>query len=348
MAFIDDSNNRFGKFQPEYAARGIATFPFLSNVEDKRPLVKGYGRVGLLGSNQLALKFDAPGIACMAGQRTKLTLVDIDAHGQEGERLLAGVERQYGRPKVIVRTGREGFHAYYRHNGEARKIRPDAGIPVDVLGAGVVVLPPSRGLICDYQFIEGTIDDLTDLPVMRGTIVPPLAPSAGRPSGLADLRRARAGERDKTIWPYIARRAHCVGSLEALIEEARELNEMFIPPETDTWVIKKCNYWWGKTMLGENMFGIGQHVLIDHAMIDDLMVRDPDAFNLLLMLKRQHWGRDFYFGNAMRETMGGWDRERFARARKTLIEKGLVMVISPTTPRSPMRCRLTDTKRRRL
>src|SRR5262245_35509917 len=130
----------FGSYQAEYAERGIATFPYASNVADKKPLTAGYQRVGLKGSAQLALKFGkAPGIATLAGKgKVKLTVVDIDAQGPEAERWLGDVQNQYGRPRVVVRTGRGGFHCHYRHDGEGRKIRPEPGKPIDILGGGVV------------------------------------------------------------------------------------------------------------------------------------------------------------------------------------------------------------------
>jgi hypothetical protein len=44
----------FSKWQPKYAARGIATFPVAIEGKDKRPMNKGYQRTGLRGSAELA------------------------------------------------------------------------------------------------------------------------------------------------------------------------------------------------------------------------------------------------------------------------------------------------------
>jgi hypothetical protein len=50
--------------------------------------------MGMNASRQLVMKWgDAEGLACMAGSRNKLTVIDIDARGTEGERLLADVQR---------------------------------------------------------------------------------------------------------------------------------------------------------------------------------------------------------------------------------------------------------------
>jgi len=81
-------------------------------------------RRGMRGSQQLAMKFrDAIGLGCMAEARNRLTRIDIDARGAEADRLTADAQCTYGRSRFIVRTGRDGRHLYYRHNGEGRKIR---------------------------------------------------------------------------------------------------------------------------------------------------------------------------------------------------------------------------------
>src|SRR5262249_56652021 len=57
----------FRTFQPQYAAHRIATFPVDVN---KRPAVRGYPRIGLRASRELAGKFaDAPAFGFMCGGR---------------------------------------------------------------------------------------------------------------------------------------------------------------------------------------------------------------------------------------------------------------------------------------
>jgi len=143
----------FADAQPQYAALGIATFPFDASEKVKRgPLVSHYNRVGLRASKQMVLRFpDAPGLAAMAGARNKFTIVDIDERGPAGERLLADVQRQFGNSKVVVRTGSGGFHCYYLHRGESRKIRPDPRKPIDLIGGGPIVLPPTKGFRGNYE-----------------------------------------------------------------------------------------------------------------------------------------------------------------------------------------------------
>ena len=162
----------FANAQPRYAAMNIATFPFDATEQVKRgPLVSHYDRMGLQASRQMALRFpDAPGVAAMAGARNRLTIVDIDEHGPAADRLLADVQHQFGESKVVVRTGSGGFHCYYRHKGESRKIRPDPRKPIDLIGGGPIVLPPSRGFRGSYEIIQGRMDDLAALEPIRSQI----------------------------------------------------------------------------------------------------------------------------------------------------------------------------------
>jgi hypothetical protein len=273
---------------------------------------------------------DAPGLAAMSGARNRFTVIDIDERGAKGEHLLAEVQRQFGNSKVIVRTGSGGFHAYYRHNGEGRKIRPDPRKPIDLIGGGPIVLPPTRGFRRSYEIIQGRVEDLAALEPIR------TKHAIGETSAF-DPGEIRVGERDQQFWPYIKRYAHQAKSYDELLDHAREINEMMPAPLTDAEVIAKCKLWWRKTERGENRWGIGQFTTVDHTLIDNLMMRDPDAFTLLMFLRRYHWGRDFYLANETCDLMpgGGWPRKRFAAARTRLIEGRYVDVVRAATIRPP-------------
>ena len=328
-----------------YALR-IVTFPFDATGEVKRgPLVSHYNRMGLRASRQMALRFpDAPGLAAMAGTRNRFTVIDIDESGAKGERLLADTQRQFGNSKVIVRTGSGGFHAYYRHNGEGRKIRPDPRKPIDLIGGGPIVLPPTRGFRGTYQIVHGRLEDLAVLEPIRAHT------KIGSTEMALDLRDTRRGDRDKKFWPHIARQAHFAKSLDELIEIAREMNEMMAEPwpdnEANSEILKRCRYWWDKSLKGENWFGVGNYVRTDHSIVDDLMASNPDAFLLLTYLRRHHWGRSFYLANEACSLMpgGGWTRKRFAAARRHLIDTGHLKIIAPPriSPPCPMLVRLVN------
>ena len=344
----------FAQWQAEYAARYIPTFPIDATLDSGRrklPRVRNYQTIGLPASAQLALKFlDATGLACMAGSRNKLTIIDVDGRGAEADRLMAEAQRMFGRSKFIVRSGRGGLHAFYRHNGESRNIRPDPTRKIDILGNGVIVLPPSLGATRPYEIIEGHLDDLTALTRLNRAspdMTPPMPDIRGVNS--EKLRDVYEGERDRKFWPYVARMAHQAKNLDALIEIAVELNEMFPNPLKYDEIAAKCKYWMDKTTRGQNRFGIGGFVTTDHAVIDNLMMNDPDAFTLLMFLQRRHWGRDFPLANDTCALMpeGGWRRQRFTAARSRLIEANFLNVISAPSfrPARPMVCRINPQKR---
>jgi Bifunctional DNA primase/polymerase, N-terminal len=109
----------FSRNQAIYAEHGVATFPV---TKDKIPATRGYMHVGLAGSAKLAEKFmDSPALGFIAGQRSKITVLDVDT---TDETVLSDALARHGTSPLIVRTGSGKFHAYYRHNGERRRIRP--------------------------------------------------------------------------------------------------------------------------------------------------------------------------------------------------------------------------------
>jgi Bifunctional DNA primase/polymerase, N-terminal len=151
----------FREWQPLYAEKGIPTFPVGA---DKKPHTKGYLKTGLTGTKKLAEKFsDANAFGFGLGKRSGVTIVDIDTHN---DAVLADAQRQYGSSPIIVQTG-GGYHAWYKHRGERRLIRPDPDKPIDILGGGFVIAPPSRVAKGEYRIIQGSLDDLDHLPLLH-------------------------------------------------------------------------------------------------------------------------------------------------------------------------------------
>jgi hypothetical protein len=323
----NDHGNVFSEYQPRYAAVGIPTFP-CHIAEQKKPLVRNYQRMGLPASHQLVMKgFDGKGLACMAGQRNKLTVVDIDAHGHEGERLLEDAQYTYGRSRFIVRTGSGGFHAYYRYAGEARRIRPDPRQPIDLLGAGVVILPPSLGAERRYEIIEGHIDDLPALTPLRRTT------ALQKTRIPLDAALVAKGTRGVELWRHCMRAAHHCDDLETLIDVARTRSEEMLPPiENDVRIINIARSAWGYTERGENRFGrTGAWFETDE--INSMLASDQDGFVLLAFLRANNRPKStFMVPNAL-ATSFGWTRKRLASARRRLAGRHIVMVRAPSDQR---------------
>jgi hypothetical protein len=210
MSITANSSASFLNWQPSYAERGIATFPVGDN---KVPAIRGYQSVGRRGSGELASKFpDAPAIGFMCGKRSSITVLDVDC---KDERVLADALDHHGKTRIIARSGSGNFQAWYKHNGERRQIRPWVGQPIDVLGGGFVVAPPSRVAKGQYQFIQGGLDDLDRLPVMQGippiTAVEPVEPGEG---GL--VGEIKQGERNKRLFDQCLRVARCCDEFDTL------------------------------------------------------------------------------------------------------------------------------------
>lgn len=310
----------FAEYQPRYAEHGIATFP----VHDKRPAVSNYMRMGLPASRQMAGKFaTAEGIGFACGERSGITVLDVDS---PDERLLADALDEFGPSPLIIRSGSGNHQAWYRHRkGERRRIRPDKSRPIDILGGGYVIAPPSRGSRGAYSIIQGSLDDLANLP--------PLKLQAPQPAPIA-AGKVERGRRNQTLWGECMKQARDCPDVEQLMGFAMKANEaLFYEPLPDEEVLRVVASAWVKETSGENWHGTGGRVVLKASQIDGLLKSNPDAFILLTILQRHHWGRSFVCANAMAETMpgAGWPRQRFAAARRKLEEIGEIQMLRPAS-----------------
>ncbi|MBS7670974.1 bifunctional DNA primase/polymerase [Croceicoccus gelatinilyticus] len=303
----------FATWQPRYAEAGIATFP----VRDKRPAVKGYLKAGLKASEQFRGKFpgdDAFGFAC---RPNRITVLDVDA---PDERLLRDAIDEFGPTPIIVRSGSGNFQAWYRHGGERRAVRPDPARPIDILGDGFVVAPPSRGAKGAYELIQGSLDDLADLPVMRGKPLPRqnVAPINDDLIG--------KGQRNVALWRACMTEARNSRTIEDLMTFASSFNDSgMIEPLPDTEVLGVVASAWTKTQAGENWFGAGQRLVLTFDDIDR-MVQHPDAFALLAYLRRMNGHREtFVAANEMANHMPGepWPLRRFRAVSTRTDSRGI-------------------------
>jgi Bifunctional DNA primase/polymerase, N-terminal/Primase C terminal 1 (PriCT-1) len=311
------SSGAFSRAQPLYAEHGIATFPVRIVGEDKRPGVKHYKKVGLPGSAQLAMRFENDNaFGFMVGGRTRLTILDVDA---PDEGVLARALERHGATPLIVRTASGKFHAYYRHNREHRLIRPWPDRPIDLLGGGFVVAPPSTTEKGSYQIIEGSLDDLDRLPVLRNLDLP----KAG----------AKQGARNKSLFEHCMRNAHHVDDFDSLLDVGRTFNDNCEPQMEETEVMSVVQSAWRITERGDNRFGKhGAWFPLDEV---TRMIDNQDGFVLLAFL-RANQGPDttFMCANGLAETFG-WTRKRLAEARRSLIEMGYLIVLRQAGQNTP-------------
>jgi hypothetical protein len=187
----------FSSAQPIYAERGIVTFPvrFDPVTLRKRPAVRGFLKIGPDRSRELVTKFpNTDGIGFATNQHNGVTVLDIDT---TDERVLADALSRHGSTPLVARTGSGKFHGYYRHNGERRRIRPWRGLAIDLLGTGGFVVAPPSEVNGAYSFIQGSLDDVDRLPVLRN---------------LDQEKPVKEGARNSALWRHCMRHAHHVES----------------------------------------------------------------------------------------------------------------------------------------
>ena len=314
----------FTEWQPRYAAHNVATFP----VEGKRPCVSHWQKIGLKGSAELAKKFvaaDAFGFQC--GALNRITLIDIDS---DDENVVAEAVKLFGKSPILWRTGGGNYAMPFRHNGERRLIRPIPGLPIDLLGGGYAVAPPSTGAKGQYQILRGSLDDLANLPPIH--------------AALDDIRRTNApipeGKRGDELFRFALEQAPHVDDLNGLLDVLLTRNADCVPPMGEDAVIRAAMSAWKYELEGRNLIGRGAAVINDHGVIDSLKSH-PHALALLNIVKRHHWGRDFFLANAMAESLG-WPRRAFVHARNKLTELGLITEVKPKGRRTPAVFRLSQ------
>jgi Bifunctional DNA primase/polymerase, N-terminal len=301
---------------------------------DKKPLVQHYMKMGVRASTHLTRKFaSAQGIGITLGARNGIAVVDADT---KDENVVADVLAYYGASPLIARSPSSGgFHLYYRHNGrQRRRIRDpywrERGAPVDVLGNGFITAPASRSPKGEYTFVQGGLDDLQRLPILRASAdkIAPAEPELVSPpeSPLRGMRE-HDGRNDAlfTAIGPIARDIHqACGTREQLLQIAREHNAQCGQPMEDGEVEKIVGNVWRMTQEGRN--AIGEPGLFCLS-VEHLEIEDLSAFKLFAFL-RAHQGPHamFWCSNGLAERFG-WDRERMAKARRVLIEKGYLVPV---------------------
>ena len=317
----------FQHWQPIYAERGIALIPCGPN---KAPLVKYPQKFGRDASGEITKKFsDASAFGYYCGKRNGITVLDVDT---TDEHVLADAMNWHGQTPIAVRTGSGKFHALYRFNNEKRAVRAWDGLPIDLLGAGLALAPPSVVAKGQYQIIHGHLDDLDRLPIISD-LEDRLY--VGRSLGSHPRPQKQGEGRNNDLWRRAMREAHHTDNYEQLLDRVETLNQEYVEPMLEAEVAKIAKSAWGITERGDNRFGRhGGYAPLE--LVQCLAPVNPDALALYITL-RAHNGPDSVFpiGNAMADSTIGLGWRRFAMARKAIIEQGLVIQVSPQTRHKP-------------
>jgi hypothetical protein len=323
----------FRAWQPRYATYRIATFPVRVDDGGKVPTIRSWQRIGLPGSAKLAQAKDADAFGFCPGSRSRLTILDIDTGN---ERVLADALARHGSTPIIVRSGSGNYQAWYRWDGEKRLIRPDPDKPIDILGSGFVVAPPSRGTKSNYEFVEGGLDDLDRLPHLHN--LPPSNELETHSPAPLPKERIEKGTRNKNLWEHCMRAAHHCDDFDALLDVALTSNANFLPPLTEDEVLKVAKSAWSYTERGENRFG-RPGVFFDTEEANRLITSDPDLYLLLSFLRANNGpASTFMVANGLAEKFG-WGRKRFAAVRKRLEGTHIKIVMRASVVNGPARYR---------
>jgi hypothetical protein len=281
--------------------------------------------MGHQASNELILKFgSADALGFVLGVKSKITVLDVDTRD---ESVLADALSRHGQTPIIIRSGSGHHQAWFKHGGERRDTSTwrRRGLPIEVLGGGFVVAPPSRGSLGPYRFLQGSLDDVANLPLMKG--VEPLLRCTG---GVSD-EVGQKTPRNSSLWRQCMLLAKGCSNRDELLQHALSVNSEFASPLDRSEVEKLADSAWRYEETGRNWISSGAVVAIKHVEVDEVMGENPDAFLLLTKLMRTHWGRAFVVANAMARIMPpkGWTVKRFASARKYLETRGHIKLVTP-------------------
>ena len=147
------------------------------------------------------------------------------------------------------------------------------------------------------------------------------------------------GTRNNTMFRLALEQARHCDTLDALLDVMRTRNVDCEPQLGDDVIVSTANSAWRYEQEGRNLIGRGRAVVTPHALIDELIGESQDAFILLTLIQRHHWGRSFVLANAMADQLG-WTRKRFAFARTLLQALGFVQMVAPASFRAPAFYRL--------
>ena len=318
------TSGRFAEWQRRYEEHGIATFPVSITDEGKRPAITGFMDIGLKGSRKLVGKFpaaDAFGFVC--GERSGITVLDVDT---DDETVLADAIDHHGPSPFMVRTASGKFHAYYSHNGERRAIRPFGDLPIDQLGGGFVVAPPSKAFAGSYEIIKGHPDDLASLPEMQNA-------SFGKRSFDDQVDNA-IGNRNDMLFRFCLEQAGACGGLDDMLDVAQTRNAEFPVPMSDDEVVTIAKSAWNYEERGENYMH-GRVAIMDQKTVNFLMP-EPHLMALVSYIKaNEKPDAKFLLTNSFHKTLG-WSRRDFMNARKLAIDHGWIVPLNDPSPGNPV------------
>ncbi|MCH7832930.1 MAG: bifunctional DNA primase/polymerase [Proteobacteria bacterium] len=327
----------FADHAPGYLAHGIPVFP-TGGDNGKKALVKNYQHMGVPASRKLleGARFDTANLAFMCGRRNRITVLDVDTPDRTA---FDRAVKECGPTPVLIQTGSGKYQAWYRHNGEKRKIRPIEGEAIDVLGGGMVIAPPSIRPDLDgkaYRFLDGSLDDVNRLPAIRKGSLPP---EIYGPRGKSDNQNSGMlqGRRDDELFKQCLRDLANGHDPEKMPSRALVWNEGCNPPQTEAEVMATVASAIKVHLEKRNWVGSRGIFQVTRADLE-AFGGDADALLLFGVLGFEHGSRKEPFaispiGMETGNVIPGWGKKRYRNARNHLEEMGLISCVHKGTGR---------------
>ncbi|MDA0221515.1 MAG: hypothetical protein O3B22_18395, partial [Proteobacteria bacterium] len=291
-------------------------------LEAKRPVVRNpqnFGQSSWRGLSPHLL--DAHGLGMWCGSRNGITVVDFDTPDC---RVVDDFIKRAGDTPIKVQTASNKLHLWYQHNGEQRQIRPYPGQEIDILGSGLVALPPTELGGASYRFVEGGLNSLCRLPTLAPGAISECDFARKKPSAM------REGDgRNTQLWrkgmSWAAQhRPDRRGALEMAMDV---LNNGYAEPMADGEFQAVVDSVWSTHSSGNNWFGRAPEVRVPFATMD--RINDANALALYMTLKRAHSGirSEFYIAikQMTLEALPWSDPQTTRNAIKLLIGRGLIV-----------------------
>jgi hypothetical protein len=262
-------------------------------------------------------RFAAANLGFLCGALNNITVIDVDS---PADAELQHALTKYGDTGAIVQTPSGGRHLYFKHDGEGREIRPDTSRPIDELGGGLCIAPPStKPAGGGYAWLRGDLSIIPNLPKIR----------AGAVQKTRDFERSAVGprvpegERNARLFRYCRQIVGYCDDLDALIDAARTwADSRCAVPETDAKIVATANSVWkfqgGRKRVMQN---------IVEGPLYQRLIADPEVWALYAYLATENGpAAQFMVADGLGPARG-WPRRMVPRARRALLDMGAIKCI---------------------
>jgi hypothetical protein len=306
----------FSDAAPAWAAAGIVPLPV--SPTGKGWMVKHPEAFRRQAAMSLATKprFADANLGFLCGALNGITVIDIDSPADSE---LQYALSKYGDTGAIVQTPSGGKHLYFKHDGEAREIRPDPSRPIDELGGGACIAPPSsKPTGGAYAWLRGELSVIPHLPKIRNGAVR-VKPRVNPPVG----PRVPEGERNSQLFKYCRQIVAYCDDLDALIDAARTWADGRCSiPEMDAKIVATANSVWkyqgGRKRVMQN---------IVQAPFYSALIANLDALALYSYLSAENGpAAEFMVADGLGPARN-WPQRFVPKARRALLAMGAIKCV---------------------